>query len=96
MSGETEPKPYLYRGVSEEGESESLCGSMSHLHRMGGASEGSDSSHDPPTSPRPQTQMHEDMEMVAQNLTVMNHMEMSLWGVPVETERILRSWHHQA
>ncbi|XP_050985058.1 period circadian protein homolog 2 isoform X1 [Labeo rohita] len=63
MSGETEPKPYLYRGMSEEGESESPCGSMSHLHRMGGASEGSDSSHDPPTSPRPQTQMHEDMEM---------------------------------
>ncbi|KAL1259992.1 hypothetical protein QQF64_007819 [Cirrhinus molitorella] len=63
MSGETEPKPYLYRGVSEEGESESPCGSMSHLHHMDGASEGSDSSHDPPTSPRPQTQMHEDMEM---------------------------------
>ncbi|XP_043115082.1 period circadian protein homolog 2-like isoform X2 [Puntigrus tetrazona] len=58
MSGETEPKPYLYRG-----ESESLCGSMSHLHHMDGASEGSDSSHDPPSSPRPQTQMHEDMEM---------------------------------
>uniref|UniRef100_A0A673H954 Period circadian protein homolog 2 n=1 Tax=Sinocyclocheilus rhinocerous TaxID=307959 RepID=A0A673H954_9TELE len=58
MSGETEPKPYLYRG-----ESESPCGSMSHLHHMGVASEGSDSSHDPPTSPRPQTQMHEDMEM---------------------------------
>ncbi|XP_073674041.1 period circadian protein homolog 2-like [Garra rufa] len=63
MSGETEPQPYLYRGMSEEGESESPCGSMSHLHHMGGASEGSDSSHDPPTSPRPQTQMHEDIEM---------------------------------
>lgn len=63
MSGETEPKPNMYRGASEEGEPESLCGSMSHLHRMGAASEGSDSSHDPPTSPRPQTQMHEDIEM---------------------------------
>ncbi|XP_048016062.1 LOW QUALITY PROTEIN: period circadian protein homolog 2-like [Megalobrama amblycephala] len=63
MSGETEPKPYMYRGPSEEGEPESPCGSMSHLHHMGGASEGSDSSHDQPTSPRPQTQMHEDMEM---------------------------------
>lgn len=63
MSGETEPKPYLYRVVSEAEEPESLCGSMSHLHHMGGASEGSDSSHDPPLSPRPQTQMHEDLEM---------------------------------
>lgn len=64
MSGETKPKkPYLFWGVSEEEEPESLCGSMSDLHRMGGASDGSDSSHDPPTSPRPQTQMHEDLEM---------------------------------
>lgn len=50
---------YMYWGTSEEGEPES----MSHMHYMGRASEGSDSSHDPPTSPRPQTQMHEDMEM---------------------------------
>ncbi|XP_051534461.1 period circadian protein homolog 2-like isoform X2 [Myxocyprinus asiaticus] len=63
MSGETEPKSYLYRGVSEEEETESLCGPMSHLCHMGGASEGSDSSRDPPPSPRPKTQMHEDMEM---------------------------------
>lgn len=63
MSGETKPKPYLYRGVSEEEEPESLFGFMSDLHQMGGASDGSDSSHDPPTSPRPQTQMHEDLEM---------------------------------
>ncbi|XP_067306160.1 period circadian protein homolog 2-like isoform X2 [Pseudorasbora parva] len=61
MSSDTDPKPYMYRGPSEE--AEALCGSMSHLHSMGGASEGSDSSQDPPTSPRPQTQMHEDMEM---------------------------------
>ncbi|XP_051521587.1 period circadian protein homolog 2-like isoform X2 [Myxocyprinus asiaticus] len=59
MTGETKPEAYLYRGVSEEEEPEYPCGSMSHLHHMGGASEGSDSSHDP----RPQTQMHEDMEM---------------------------------
>lgn len=37
---------------------------------------------------------------VAQNLTVtsrtvMNPTEMSLWGVPVETEKIMPSWHHQ-
>ncbi|XP_056612690.1 period circadian protein homolog 2-like isoform X2 [Triplophysa dalaica] len=63
MSGETEPKPYLYRAVSEAEEPESLSGSMSHLHHMGGASEGSDSSHDTPLSPRPHTQMHEDLEM---------------------------------
>uniref|UniRef100_A0A8C2HHT7 Period circadian protein homolog 2 n=1 Tax=Cyprinus carpio TaxID=7962 RepID=A0A8C2HHT7_CYPCA len=58
MSRETEPKPYLYKG-----ESESPCGSMSHLHRMGVASEGSDSSRDPLSSPRPQAQMHEEVEM---------------------------------
>ncbi|XP_039510140.1 period circadian protein homolog 2-like isoform X2 [Pimephales promelas] len=54
----------MYMGASpEEGKPESSCVSMSHLHRMREASAGSDSSHDPHTSPRPQTQMHEDMEM---------------------------------
>ncbi|KAK7156922.1 hypothetical protein R3I94_006844 [Phoxinus phoxinus] len=53
----------MYRGAFEEGEPESPCVSMSHMHRMGEASAGSDSSHDPHTSPRPQTQMHDDMEM---------------------------------
>ncbi|XP_030634610.1 period circadian protein homolog 2 [Chanos chanos] len=61
MSDEAEPKRFLYGGVSEEEEVESPCGSMSHLHRMGGASEGSDSSHDPPPSPGPRP--HEDIEM---------------------------------
>ncbi|CAM4556838.1 unnamed protein product [Leuciscus chuanchicus] len=63
MSGEAEPKHYMYRGASEEGEPEAPCVSMSHMHRMGEASAGSDSSHDPHTSPRPQTQMHDDMEI---------------------------------
>ncbi|XP_077063710.1 period circadian protein homolog 2-like isoform X2 [Siphateles boraxobius] len=59
MSGEPEPKRYMYRGASEE----SPCVSMSYMHGMGEASAGSDSSNDPHTSPRPQTQMHDDMEM---------------------------------
>ncbi|XP_056329013.1 period circadian protein homolog 2-like [Danio aesculapii] len=63
MSGETEPKACLYRGMSEEMEPETLCGSMSHLHCMDGAFKWNDSSRDPPSSPRPQTHMDEDIEM---------------------------------
>lgn len=62
MSGESEAKPFLFGDGSEE-EAESPCGCMSHLHRMGGASDGSDSSHDPPPSPGPHPPLHEDMEM---------------------------------
>ncbi|XP_076837035.1 period circadian protein homolog 2-like [Brachyhypopomus gauderio] len=63
MSGESEPKSYPYGGGSEEDDAESHCGSMSHLHHMGGASDGSDSSHDPPLSPGSHPPLHEDMEM---------------------------------
>ncbi|XP_066507986.1 period circadian protein homolog 2-like isoform X2 [Hoplias malabaricus] len=62
MPGEVKPKPYLFSGGSEA-KVESPCGSMSHLHRMGGASEGSDSSQERPSSPGPHPQLHEDMEM---------------------------------
>uniref|UniRef100_A0AAR2JH89 Period circadian protein homolog 2 n=1 Tax=Pygocentrus nattereri TaxID=42514 RepID=A0AAR2JH89_PYGNA len=56
---ESEPKPYLFRAGSEEEETEFTCGSMPHLHRMGGASDGSDSSHDPGARPP----LHDDIEM---------------------------------
>uniref|UniRef100_A0AAR2M6Q1 Period circadian protein homolog 2 n=1 Tax=Pygocentrus nattereri TaxID=42514 RepID=A0AAR2M6Q1_PYGNA len=59
MSSESEPKPYLFRAGSEEEETEFTCGSMPHLHRMGGASDGSDSSHDPGARPP----LHDDIEM---------------------------------
>ncbi|KAL7851714.1 hypothetical protein AOLI_G00220700 [Acnodon oligacanthus] len=63
MSSESEPKPYLFRAGSEEEETESTCGSMPHLHRMGGASDGSDSSHDPSPSPGGRPPLNDDMEM---------------------------------
>ncbi|XP_053544539.1 period circadian protein homolog 2 isoform X1 [Ictalurus punctatus] len=64
MSGESELKSYLSGGGSEEEEeSGSPCGTMSHLHKMGGASDGSDSGNDPPTSQRSRPPLHEDMEM---------------------------------
>ncbi|KAI4879914.1 hypothetical protein NFI96_003644 [Prochilodus magdalenae] len=64
MSGESESKPYLFGGGSEEEEeTESPCGSMSHLHRMGGASDSSDSGHEPPPSLGTLPPLHDDMEM---------------------------------
>uniref|UniRef100_A0A4W4FLL9 Period circadian protein homolog 2 n=1 Tax=Electrophorus electricus TaxID=8005 RepID=A0A4W4FLL9_ELEEL len=63
MSGESEPQSYPYRGGSEEDDTELHCGSVSHLHHMGRASDGSDSSHDPPPFPGSQPPLHEDMEM---------------------------------
>ncbi|XP_072525591.1 period circadian protein homolog 2-like [Salminus brasiliensis] len=60
---EPKPKPYVFGGGSEEEEAGSPCGSMSHLHRIDGASDGSESSHDPPPSPGPHPPLHEDMEM---------------------------------
>uniref|UniRef100_A0A4W4FIY5 Period circadian protein homolog 2 n=1 Tax=Electrophorus electricus TaxID=8005 RepID=A0A4W4FIY5_ELEEL len=58
-----EPQSYPYRGGSEEDDTELHCGSVSHLHHMGRASDGSDSSHDPPPFPGSQPPLHEDMEM---------------------------------
>ncbi|XP_060761547.1 period circadian protein homolog 2-like isoform X3 [Neoarius graeffei] len=64
MSSESELKSYLSGGGSEEEEeSRSPCGTMSHLHEMGGASDGSDSGNDPPTSLSYHPPLHEDMEM---------------------------------
>ncbi|XP_034153654.2 period circadian protein homolog 2 isoform X2 [Pangasianodon hypophthalmus] len=64
MSGESELKSYLSGGGSEEEEeSGSPCGAMSHLHEMGGASDGSDSGNDPAASPSSRPPLHEDMEM---------------------------------
>lgn len=65
MSGESELKSYLSGGGSEEEEEEngSPCGAMSHLHEMGGASDGSDGGNDRPTSLSPRPPLHEDMEM---------------------------------
>lgn len=63
MSGDSEPKPYIFGGGSEEEEAASPCGSMSHLHRIDGASDGSDSSHDPPPSPGSRPPLHDDIEM---------------------------------
>lgn len=45
------------------GGSEEESTAMSHLHEMGGASDGSDSGNDPPTSLSSHPQLHEDMEM---------------------------------
>ncbi|XP_047662640.1 period circadian protein homolog 2-like [Tachysurus fulvidraco] len=64
MSGESELKSYLLGGGSEEEEeSGSPCGTMSHLHSMGRASDGSDSGNDPPGSLHSHPPLHEDMEM---------------------------------
>ncbi|KAK3513878.1 hypothetical protein QTP70_032876 [Hemibagrus guttatus] len=65
MSGESELKSYLLGGGSEEEEVESgsPCGAMSHLHSMGGASDGSDSGNDRPASRSSHPPLHEDMEM---------------------------------
>ncbi|KAF5909007.1 period circadian protein 2-like isoform X1, partial [Clarias magur] len=63
MSGESVLKPYLSGGGSEEGESGFPCGAMAHLHKMGGASDGSDSGNDPPNFPSSHPPLHEDMEM---------------------------------
>ncbi|KAF7692889.1 hypothetical protein HF521_010499 [Silurus meridionalis] len=65
MSGESELRSYLSGGRSEEEEEESgsHCGTMSHLHEMGGASDGSDSGNDPPTSMSSHPPLQEDMEM---------------------------------
>ncbi|XP_043080742.1 period circadian protein homolog 2 isoform X2 [Puntigrus tetrazona] len=75
MSEDSEPKPYLFSSL--EGQDEAAgCSSMSSLRRMGSfaegaelglASEGSDSSQDPPASPHNTRKMthslHEDVEM---------------------------------
>lgn len=75
MSEDSESKPYLFSSL--EGQNEAAgCSSMSTLHRMGSfvegaelglASEGSDSSQDPPASPHNSRKMahslHEDVEM---------------------------------
>ncbi|RXN02968.1 period circadian -like protein [Labeo rohita] len=75
MSEDSESKPYLFSSL--EGQVEGAgCSSMSTLHRMGSyaegaelglASEGSDSSQDPPASPHNNRKLarslHEDVEM---------------------------------
>lgn len=75
MSEDSDSKPYLFSSL--EGQSEAAgCSSMATLHRMGSfaegaelglASEGSDSSQDPPASPHNNRKMtrslHEDVDM---------------------------------
>lgn len=76
MSDDSDSKPYLFSSLAGGQDEAAGCSSMSALHRMGSyaegaelglASEGSDSSQDPPASPRSGRKMgrslHEDVEM---------------------------------
>ncbi|KAK7163633.1 hypothetical protein R3I93_007626 [Phoxinus phoxinus] len=75
MSEDSDSKPYLFSSLEGQNEAAS-CSSMATLHRMGSfaegaelglASEGSDSSQDPPASPHNNRKMkhslHEDVDM---------------------------------